>query len=277
MNGILVHVTNLNAHFAKVCNRQVDKVVNNICVFLRPYAHNFLEFCLENFDVALWSSRKMKNLESIVDMFPNIRNKLIFCWDQNNCMTIYTTEGRPLHFKELANIWETYPQYDESNTLLVDDDPYKAIQNPVNTGIFPSSPSIWAVNPDNELGPEGSLRMYLDCLAKAKNVKDYVRMNPYGQPAITETHVEWNFYQELIESFKRDDDYDNEDEENVSDGGNYADGAGGQDQYVLSTNFSVNTEGLRRGKRLVQSPYILNERLYYVDKAQMNQIRKKRH
>lgn len=47
-------------------------------------------------------------------------------------------------------------------------------------------------------GPEGDIRMYLDHLAEAENVKEYVKMNPFGLPPITESHADWNYYQDLL-------------------------------------------------------------------------------
>jgi hypothetical protein len=56
--------------------------------------------------------------------------------------TFRTLENKhkPLVFKDLSKIWDKYDPnlpwekgyYNESNTLLLDDSPYKALLNPVN-------------------------------------------------------------------------------------------------------------------------------------------------
>ena len=63
--------------------------------------------------------------------------------DQSHCTdTGFTTvenTSRPMFLKELKKIWEYLEstlhlnkgEYDESNTLLLDDSPYKALCNPV--------------------------------------------------------------------------------------------------------------------------------------------------
>ncbi|CAH9084399.1 unnamed protein product [Cuscuta europaea] len=119
----------------------------------RPYCDDFLHFCFERFDVAIWSSRiKKKNLDPIVDnMFGELKDKLVFCWDMSYCTrTKFKTledKYKPIVFKELCKVWDTgfpyqpWPKgyYNESNTLLWDDSPYKALLNPIHTSIFPST------------------------------------------------------------------------------------------------------------------------------------------
>ncbi|XP_040371134.1 uncharacterized protein LOC112195116 [Rosa chinensis] len=56
-------------------------------------------------------------------------------------------KNEPLGLKELRKLWEKLEpdlasargEYNESNTILLDDSPYKALLNPVNTAIFPDS------------------------------------------------------------------------------------------------------------------------------------------
>lgn len=64
--------------------------------------------------------------------------------DQSHCTTTrFTTienDRKPLVLKELKRIWENLEpnlpwkkgEYDASNTLLLDDSPYKALRNPVS-------------------------------------------------------------------------------------------------------------------------------------------------
>ncbi|GFS40335.1 haloacid dehalogenase-like hydrolase (HAD) superfamily protein [Actinidia rufa] len=118
-----------------------------------------------------------------------------------------TVENRekPLLLKELNKIWEKHDpdlpweagDYNKSNTLLLDDSPYKALRNPPNTAIFPHSYQYKDVN-DNSLGPGGDLRVYLEGLALADDVQKYVELNPFGQRPITKTNLSWSFYLKII-------------------------------------------------------------------------------
>ncbi|CAA2980939.1 Hypothetical predicted protein [Olea europaea subsp. europaea] len=50
-------------------------------VFRRPFCNDFLKFCFENFDVAIWSSRSKKVIDIVVDyLLGDLRQKLLFCW-----------------------------------------------------------------------------------------------------------------------------------------------------------------------------------------------------
>ncbi|KAG2548216.1 hypothetical protein PVAP13_9KG152085 [Panicum virgatum] len=139
-------------------------------VFRRPYSDEFLDFCAQNFEVAIWSSRNKNNVELVVDIvMKDFKPCLLFCWGD----------------------------YSPSNTFLVDDSPYKALHNPPHTGIFPHSYSYqnWT---DDSVGPGGDLRVYLQKLADADDVQTYVRNNPFGQPFITDSDPHWDFYSQLV-------------------------------------------------------------------------------
>ncbi|KAG5536443.1 hypothetical protein RHGRI_024015 [Rhododendron griersonianum] len=129
--------------------------------------------------------------------------------DQSHCTkTGYNTvenRAKPLLLKELKYIWEKHEpdlpwasgEYNESNTLLLDDSPYKALRNPPNTAIFPHS-YCYKDKRDNSLGPGGDLRVYLEGLALAHHVQKYVEQNPFGQRPITNKNLSWGFYCKII-------------------------------------------------------------------------------
>ncbi|CAA2990810.1 Phospho phosphatase [Olea europaea subsp. europaea] len=181
-------------------------------VFRRPFCNDFLKFCFENFDVAIWSSRSKKVIDIVVDyLLGDLRQKLLFCWDiSQSTQTRFKTienEHKPLVMKELKKIWEKYDPrlpwekgyYNETNTLLLDDSPYKALLNPLHTAIFPYS-YHYKDKSDNSLGPGGNLRVYLEDMLKCDNVKRYVEQHPFGQGAIDERNIYWSFYSRVLES-----------------------------------------------------------------------------
>ncbi|XP_022860095.1 uncharacterized protein LOC111380694 [Olea europaea var. sylvestris] len=118
-------------------------------VFKRPSCDEFLKFCFEKFDVGISSSRSRKIIENFVNyLLADLQHKLLFCWDMSHSThTGYKTlenVQKPLVMKQLKKIWEkddpNLPRekgyYNESNTLLLDDSPYKALLNPVPEVIF---------------------------------------------------------------------------------------------------------------------------------------------
>ncbi|KAL4568566.1 hypothetical protein LXL04_024180 [Taraxacum kok-saghyz] len=179
-----------------------DKIILKRAIFKRPFLDDFLRFCFQRFDVAIWSSRTRKVLAPVVDyLLGDLKKKLLFIWDSSHCTN---SSARCLEnwykfivFKDLKKIWEKSEFYDESNTLLLDDSPYKALLNPKHTGVFPSSYNYYNTN-DNSLGPNGDLRVYLEGVGTTENIQMYVRQNPFGQSAIDEKSPYWAFYSKVL-------------------------------------------------------------------------------
>ena len=53
---------------------------------------------------------------------------------------------KPILLKDLEHVWTIFPWYNESNTLLIDDSPYKVINNPLYTSIHPESSDYTALH-----------------------------------------------------------------------------------------------------------------------------------
>ncbi|KAJ8459543.1 hypothetical protein OPV22_032469 [Ensete ventricosum] len=201
LNGLLADI-NQEYHYAHKAHRRVGGKL----VFKRPFCDDFLKFCFERFHVGVWSSRRRYNVDVVVDfLMGNLRHKLLFCWDQSKCTdTGYTTienMHKPLVLKELKKLWNNEGhdlpwetgEYSPSNTLLVDDSPYKAICNPPHTAIFPF-PYKFKDENDNSLGPGGDLRAYLEGLTMADDVQLYVQGHPFGQQAILDNGPSYSAY-----------------------------------------------------------------------------------
>ncbi|KAI3717018.1 hypothetical protein L1987_68321 [Smallanthus sonchifolius] len=85
--------------------------------------------------------RLWKVLDRVVDyLLGDLKKKLVFLWDLSHCTSSSVRSLENQHkfivFKKLGNIWEGNGCYDESNTLLLDDSPYKALLNPVRLVTF---------------------------------------------------------------------------------------------------------------------------------------------
>ncbi|QCE12681.1 hypothetical protein DEO72_LG10g3929 [Vigna unguiculata] len=208
VNGLLVDIVSPPPK-----HRKADATVGKKALFKRPFYLDFLNFCFEKFEVAIWSSRTRKNINRVLDhlMGRKMRNRFLFCWDLSYCTktSFKTLENKykPLVFKDLRKIWEKYDSklpwekgyYNESNTLLLDDSPYKALLNPPCNSVFPQSFDFQNQS-DNSLARGGDLREYLNGLADAENMQKYVEQHPFGQSAIDERSEFWNFYREVLDS-----------------------------------------------------------------------------
>ncbi|MBA0639408.1 hypothetical protein Goklo_022445 [Gossypium klotzschianum] len=208
LNGILVDVV-------QQPKRKPNTRVDGKGVFIRPFCVEFLEFCFKTFNVGIWSSRVNRNMTKMIGLLlrRQWKRELFFCWDRKLCtITKFKTlenEEKPLVLKELRKLWDRcLPElpwrkgdYDESNTLLLDDSPYKALRNPANTGIFPYPYQYTDAN-DHSLAPGGDIRDYLERIAVAENVQKFVEQNPFGQQAITEADPHWEFYSQVIKDLR---------------------------------------------------------------------------
>ncbi|XP_020551947.1 uncharacterized protein LOC105168876 [Sesamum indicum] len=207
VNGLLVDISSYVPY-----DHDPDDIILKKAVFKRPYCDDFLKFCFERFNVGVWSSRTKRNMEPILEfLLGSDKCKLLFCWDQSHCTdTGFTTvekRHKPLLLKKLKKLWDKCDPdlpwergvYNESNTLLLDDTPYKALSNPQYTAVFPYTYRFTNVR-DNSLGHGGDLRVYLEGLAMAENVQEYVKQKPFGQRPITEKNLSWGFYLKVIEA-----------------------------------------------------------------------------
>ncbi|KAG4914687.1 uncharacterized FCP1 homology domain-containing protein C1271.03c [Glycine max] len=191
---------------------KADATIARRAIFKRPSYLEFLEFCFDKFEVGIWSSRMKKNVDRVIDyLMGDMKKRLLFCWDLSHCIetTFKTLENKhkSVVFKDLRKLWDKHDldlpwekgYFNESNTLLLDDSPYKALFNPPNTSVFPHT-FTYQNESDNSLAEGGELRIYLDGLANAEDMHKYIEEHPFGQEGINETSESWDFYRQVIDS-----------------------------------------------------------------------------
>ncbi|KAL8505022.1 hypothetical protein ACS0TY_016285 [Phlomoides rotata] len=209
LGGLLVKRVHVREK-ASVRGQRPDITYGKFLVFKRPFCTEFLKFCFERFDVALWSSAREHNIDGVLSTISGgARSKFVFVWSQEECTDspfyCLDNEEKPLFLKELKDIWENSSykgKYSPKNTLLIDHEPYISLLNPPNTAIFPEP--YKKHNPkDTVFGDDGDLRKYLDGVAEADDVPSYVKEHPIGQPAITPSHLHWSFYSRIVRSFDK--------------------------------------------------------------------------
>lgn len=135
MNGLLIHRLFTKNKESKDILPDV-KHIGNFLVWKRPGAEELLNFLLENFDVAIWSSMSKYNLNPFVnyifdDSENNRKDKLKFVWDQTNCESVKhpETDKKPLFLKNISDVCKEFPEYEKYNILLVDDSKLKSRNN----------------------------------------------------------------------------------------------------------------------------------------------------
>ncbi|KAJ7568964.1 hypothetical protein O6H91_01G054900 [Diphasiastrum complanatum] len=122
-------------------------------------------------------------------------------WHQEQCTNTGLKDPnnkfKPMFLKELSKLWTKLKpelpweegEYGPTNTLLVDDTPYKAICNPPYTAIFPMS---YTANSRADDFLVGQLKSYLQQLLCAMDVQRFVKENSFGQPHVSPQSPLWN-------------------------------------------------------------------------------------
>ncbi|XP_022143931.1 uncharacterized protein LOC111013724 [Momordica charantia] len=186
-----------------------DASYGSFHVYKRPHCEEFIKFCLERFEVGIWSSAREWYMNNALDsIMIGLRGKLLFAWDQTECTRTcffdLEKKERPIFLKELKKVWllRTLTKFSSSNTLLIDKEPYKALLNPPHTAIFPNEYKADDVE-DGGFKCGSDLRLYLEKLAEAEDVPGFVKGNPFGKPAISPRHPNWDFYSKIIRKYQR--------------------------------------------------------------------------
>ncbi|KAF4384813.1 hypothetical protein G4B88_000209 [Cannabis sativa] len=188
LGGLLCHRVYRRDKSSAPRSRRPDTSYGNFFVYKRPYCEEFMKFCLERFELGIWSSAREWYMNNALDcIMKGLRGKLLFAWASFRTLE---NKEKPLFLKDLKKLWQnkylSKGVFSSSNTLLIDDKPYKALLNPSNTAIFIDH-EYKAVDVDDvALGPNSELRVYLDELANAEDdIPGYVEKHPFGQPAIS--------------------------------------------------------------------------------------------
>lgn len=129
--------------------------VRSKLLYRRPGLDEFLRFLFANFDVAVWSSQQPQNVvPAVMHAFGNYARHLTFVFSQADCEEIiHPGDGQEhpetLFAKPLERVWEMSSSYDEHNTILVDDCPFKSSLNPERTRLCPPR---WTHDHDDDTG-----------------------------------------------------------------------------------------------------------------------------
>lgn len=129
LNGIFIE-----RRFEKVLPEDIGDAhqLGNFLVWKRPDTAIFLAKVFEVADVAIWSSVNKWNAHQLSTyVFDTYHERLVFIYDQSHCETVVTDNPhKPLFLKNLSRVWEEFPQYNEKNTLIIDDSDQKMVNNP---------------------------------------------------------------------------------------------------------------------------------------------------
>ncbi|KAL2623340.1 hypothetical protein R1flu_003545 [Riccia fluitans] len=170
-------------------SRRPHAKCNQFYVYKRPGCEEFLDFCFENFVVGVWSAAYPHTVEALLDFaLGEFKSQVAFTWNgADHCTdTGLQHPGRlkPLVRKELTKLWNAEygvpwekGDFGPHNTILLESDPTKIVENPPHTAIMLKTYRVTDPE-DDELE---KLQKYLELLADAKNVQEYMELKPFAE------------------------------------------------------------------------------------------------
>ncbi|KAL7913636.1 HAD-like domain-containing protein [Trichoderma velutinum] len=156
----------------------------------RPHAREFLDYCVDTFHVAIWSSARPENVDKMVSQLlsPQQRAKCLLIWGRDKFgLSPADYSARVQCYKRLSSIWNdpkvaaSHPaaaqgqRWDQTNTVLVDDSAEKGRSEPYNILQLPEFEGL-ANEPPNVL-PQ--VHDYLNTLCYQTNISSYIRDRPF--------------------------------------------------------------------------------------------------
>lgn len=151
---------------------------------VRPFAQDFIHMASLLYRMAVWTSGSIKRCSRMVNALFQNTNKyspLLFAWYNSDCEESGEKCGKyyQVLLKNLSQVWTSFPDYNVTNTVIVDDSPEKCAGNPQHTAIHPS-PYLSRDEQDTELKPGGPLWLHVQRLGESEStVQDYLSVNTY--------------------------------------------------------------------------------------------------
>ncbi|KAL5594782.1 hypothetical protein BROUX41_001696 [Berkeleyomyces rouxiae] len=154
----------------------------------RQHTRMFLNYLINNFVVAVWSSARPDNVNHMVNhLFPKEERRcLVAVWGRDKFgLSKNDYSSRVQVYKRLTRVWtdpaiqkasEDSQPWDQTNTVLVDDSSEKARSEPHNSILIPEFSGVLETS---HILPQ--VHDYLNTLAFQKDVSAYIHKHPFKQ------------------------------------------------------------------------------------------------
>lgn len=100
---------------------------------MRPHLHEFLTSAYKDYDIVIWSATSMKWIEEKMKLLGCDRHpgyKLSFYLDSRAMISIHSEKYGVIEVKPLGVIWDKFPRYSKTNTIMFDDLRRNFLMNP---------------------------------------------------------------------------------------------------------------------------------------------------
>ncbi len=142
-----------------------DFTVEDFHVYKRPHVDEFLDYSLENYKVAIWTTANKPFAHSIVQKLFEEPDQLEFVWSKEKCTMVYNHQiFEHQHLKNLSKVKKK--SFSLDHVIMVDDSPYKLKKN---YGNLVRVDEFTGDKDDTELL---KLMKYLDTLKSVSNIRE---------------------------------------------------------------------------------------------------------
>ncbi|PHH89126.1 hypothetical protein CDD83_6618 [Cordyceps sp. RAO-2017] len=157
----------------------------------RPHARRFLEYCLEAFYLAVWSSARPDNVQHMLNrlLTPEQCRRCVVVWGRDSLgLSPDDYNARVQCYKRLSTVWNnpdvqlSHPAaqqggfWDQSNTVLVDDSPEKGRSEPHNILAIPEFSGLQ----DESTDVLPQVHDYLNALCYQADISRFMRQHPFS-------------------------------------------------------------------------------------------------
>ena len=131
----------------KIYFKKPNSIFFGIKNYSRPYLIKFIKQCFKTFSyVAIWTAASKDWANNFINNILHMkRNDFLFVWDISQC-----SSKNSYYCKPLKKVWIKYPQFNNTNSFIIDDRIKNNVFNKKNFLLIPSY-SINLGNKDNTL------------------------------------------------------------------------------------------------------------------------------
>ena len=119
-----------------------EGMVANRRTYVRQDLNEFINELRKKGDVAIWSTAHEKNIMLMLYQCRIDPQIFKFIWSSIDCVYQegeYDEKNKPLVIKPLKLVWERFSEYNDTNTIIVDDSNLKMKINPSKCVVIPES------------------------------------------------------------------------------------------------------------------------------------------
>lgn len=172
-----------------LCVRSRDK--KNFCV--RPHLQSFFQYIFHNFIVMVWSSAREQSVDNMCNMFGHYQPILI--WNRSHFnLTAREYYSHVQTLKDLNLVWDHLPEFNATNTIVLDDSVIKLAAHPYNLIKMSTFHNDNFLQDDRFMDRDlCKVANYLNLLKEQSNVCNFIRFVPF------DVDLPWGTVPDIIE------------------------------------------------------------------------------